>query len=350
MRRLTLVSVGLPLAGGVAALAVLLLPSIALANPLTPASPQARRIADTFWLTIAIAMVVLVAVEFLIVYTSLRFRRRPGLLQGDPPQIHGNTRLEIMWSVLPAVILISLFIVSVRTMTQVGAIPSDAMRVQVTGRQFAWDFAYPDTNVRVTNDLRVPVGRPVALEITSQDVIHSFWVPDLGGKLDANPGLINRMTFTAEQPGVYRGVCAELCGAGHPQMLFQVTAMPPDEFQTWLEQGGQAAAAQAAAVAAGPNPDAGKQLVTGKGGCGTCHTIAGVQAMAGKVGPELTRVGTAAASRKPGMSAQDYLTESIENPTAFIVPGFPPAMPPRGGADLSDAEVASIVAYLLTLK
>jgi len=126
--------------------------------------------------------------------------------------------------------------------------------------------------------------------------------------------------------------------------------MEPAEFQTWLSEGGQAAAAQAAAVAAGPNPDVGKQLVAGKGGCGTCHSIAGVQGMAGRIGPELTQIGTVAATRKPGTSAQDYLTESILDPNAFPVPGFPPAMPPKGGADLSDQEVASIVAYLLTLK
>ena len=350
MRRLSPVSVGLLCAAVATVLAVVVEPSAATANPLTPASPQARRLADTFWLTVGLAIVVLVAVEFLIIYTSLRFRRPPGLIQGEPAQIHGNTRLEIMWSVLPAVILISLFIVSVRTMAQVSAVPNDALRIQVTGRQFAWDFAYQDSDVRVTNDLRVPVGQPVVLDITAQDVIHSFWVPDLHGKIDANPGLVNRLSFTAERAGVYRGVCAELCGAGHAMMLFQVTAMEPAEFQTWLSEGGQAAAAQAAAVAAGPNPDVGKQLVAGKGGCGTCHAIAGVQGMAGRIGPELTQIGTVAATRKPGTSAEDYLTESILDPNAFPVPGFPPAMPPKGGADLSDQEVASIVAYLLTLK
>ena len=349
MRRLPRVIGGLAVAAGALALAVLLDPTPASANPLTPASPQARRLAELFWITLAIAMVVFIAVEFLIVYTSLRFRRRPGVVRGEPAQIHGNTRLEIMWSILPAVILISLFVVSVRTMAQVGAVPSDALRVQVVGRQFAWDFTYPDSNVRVTNDLRVPVGQPVTLEITSNDVIHSFWVPDLGGKLDANPGLTNRMSFTAERAGVYRGVCAELCGAGHPLMLFQVTAMEPGEFQTWIQEGGQAAAAQAAELAAGPSPDLGRRLVVDKG-CGACHAIGGVQGMAGQIGPPLDGIGTRAGTRQPGTSAEEYLNESIVNPPAFVVQGFPPVMPPNGGADLSDQERAAILAYLMTLR
>ena len=332
-----------------AALAVSFVPATAWANPLTPASPQARLISDLFWITLAIAAIVLIAVEFLIVYTSLRFRRRPGAPRAEPAQIHGNTRLEVMWSVVPALILISLGIISVRSMASLGTIPQNARTIQVTGRQFAWEFSYPQENVKTTNDLRVPVGQPVVLEVTSQDVIHSFWVPDLMGKIDANPGLTNRLSFTADRAGVYRGVCAELCGIGHANMLFSVTAMDPGEFQSWLQEGGQAAAAQAAQAAAGPSPDLGRQLVQQKG-CGSCHTIAGVQGLAGAIGPPLTNVGTAAASRKPGMSAEDYLNESIANPTAFLVPGFPPVMPPNGGADLTDQERASIVAYLLTLK
>src|SRR5262249_25586495 len=144
----------------------------------------------------------------------------------------------------------------------------------------------------------------------------------------------------------YRAVCAELCGIGHASMLFQVTAMPPAEFDDWLSTGGQAAAAQANA---GPSPDLGKQIIQQKP-CGTCHKIEGVPSMQASIGPELTHVGPTARSRKPGTSAEDYLNESIINPTAFIVPGFPPAMPPNGGADLSDQERAAIVAYLLSLK
>jgi cytochrome c oxidase subunit 2 len=334
------------LAAGVAGLAATSGPLPAAAGPLTPASPQAGLASDLFWITLGVALIVLVAVEFLIVYTSIRFRKRPGLVMPEPAQIHGNTRLEILWSVLPALLLISLGIVSVRAMGQLGAIPADGRTIQVVGRQFSWEFTYPEQNVRSTNDLRVPINEPVVLEITSQDVIHSFWVPELAGKVDANPGLTNRLSFTAEKPGVYRGVCAELCGVGHSTMLFVVTAMETGEFQAWLEAGGQAAAEAAEQLAAGPSPELGQRLVIEKG-CGACHTIAGVQGAAGVVGPPLTNIGSVAATRRPGTSAEAYINESIVQPTAFLVPGFPPVMPT---IDMSEQERAAIVAYLLTLR
>src|SRR5439155_16459134 len=132
-------------------------------------SPQARLTSDLFWVTLGIALLVFLAVELLIVFTVFRFRRRPGLVQDEPAQIHGNTRLEVMWTILPAVLLVSLAIISVRSMAQLGSFPSGARTIQVSGRQWSWEFAYPQENVKTTNDLRVPVGQPVVLEITSQD-------------------------------------------------------------------------------------------------------------------------------------------------------------------------------------
>lgn len=331
-------------------------PATVQAAQLNPASPQAGLIRDLFWITMAIALVVFFAVEALLIYTSLRFRRRGPADQPEPRQIHGNTRLEILWAILPAVILISLFIVSARSMGELGSAPANARRVQVTGFQFGWEFAYPDSNVKVINDLRLPVGEPVVLEITSRDVIHSFWVPDLGGKIDANPGLVNRMTITAERPGLFRAVCAELCGIGHSNMLFDVRAMEPAEFQAWLGQSGQVAgappaggspAASAPPAAAGPEVEQGKKLVQEKG-CGACHTIAGVAGMQGTIGPPLTNIATVAASRKPGMSAQAYIQESITQPNAFAAPGTTAGVMPQ--IPLSDEELKAIEAYLLTLK
>jgi cytochrome c oxidase subunit 2 len=301
-------------------------------------------LSDLFWITMGSALLVFIAVEFLIIYTALRFRKRPGTPETEPYQLHGNTRLEVMWTILPALLLVSLFIISVRGMSQVSSFPANALTIQVVGRQFSWEFAYPQGNVRSINDLRIPVGQPIVLEVTAQDVIHSFWVPDLAGKIDANPGLTNRTTFTAERPGVYRGVCAELCGIGHAAMLFQVTAMEPGEFQAWLAEGGQVAAAQAAA---GPNVDAGRRLVVEKG-CGACHAIGGLAGMAGNIGPPLNNIGATAATRKPGTSAEAYLRESMEEPNAFTVSGFPPGLMPR--LELTEQERDSIVAYLLTLR
>jgi cytochrome c oxidase subunit 2 len=203
----------------------------------SPASGNADIITQLFYFTLVLAGVVFVLVEGLLIYSSLRFRRRAPIPGREPPQIHGNTRLEVMWAIVPALILISLFAISVTRLGTLGSIPQDpnAMRITVTGRQFQWEFGYPDANTSVFDELVVPVGRPVIMEVTSEDVIHSFWVPDLYGKIDAIPGRTNRIWFQARDPGTYRGVCAELCGDAHGRMLFRAEVMPEAEFEQWLQ-------------------------------------------------------------------------------------------------------------------
>jgi cytochrome c oxidase subunit 2 len=221
-----------------------------------PASSQARQVGQLFWLTLVLAGVVFVLVEALLIYSSLRFRRRAPIPTREPPQIHGNTRLEIMWAIVPALILIGLFGVSVRTLNALGRFPDNSLVVKVEGFQFGWSFNYPEAGVQTTNELRIPVDTPVTFEVTSRDVIHSFWMPDLHGKIDANPGKVNRIWVQADRPGTYRGVCAELCGAGHAGMLFRVEAMPREQFQQWLQDQKTGTAQNAAA---GPSVEGGKE-------------------------------------------------------------------------------------------
>jgi cytochrome c oxidase subunit 2 len=270
------------------------------------------------------------------------------------------------------------------------ALPTDpnTLRISVTGQQFQWTFGYGNSGVKTTNDLHIPIGQPLIFDVTSTDVIHSFWVPDLYGKIDANPGRVNRITFKAKQPGEYRGVCAELCGAGHGGMLFRVTAVTQTDFQQWLQtqQGGAAAPPAAAPVPqpnigipaspgpspaakpaaspapggspvpappppapaappAGASPDEGRVLVAQKG-CGGCHVIPGVPGASGTIGPSLAGVasrpriaGGAVANNGP-----DDLKRWIMNPQA-LKPGT--AMPNLG---LSDDDATKIVAFLETLK
>ena len=259
-----------------------------------------------------------------------------------------------MWTIIPAVILVSLFIISIRAMAEIGTVPADALKIQVTGRQFLWQFNYPDANITSTNDLRVPVGQAVDLEVTSEDVIHSFWVPDLGGKVDANPGLTSRMSWVAERAGVYRGVCAELCGSGHAAMLFNVTAMESADFQAWLESGGQATATTAsgpaaAGVASGGNAEAGQALFA-QNGCVACHVVQGDTRL---IGPSLAGIAQRAGTRQPGTAADAYLRQSIREPSASIVPTFPgppSLMPPFSPAQISDDDLSSLVTYLLSLR
>jgi cytochrome c oxidase subunit II len=224
-----------------AALAVLsgtAVPASAQAWPVAPASDNAELISQLFWFTLILATVVFVLVEGLLIYSSLRFRRRAPLPLREPPQIHGNTRLEVMWATVPALILVGLFGITVTRLGDINQFPTDpnTLHIAVTGQQFSWTFQYGDTGVQSTNDLHLPVGEPLIFDVTSKDVIHSFWVPDLYGKIDALPGRINHITYTVRQEGTFRGVCAQLCGAGHAGMLFRVEAVSPDEFQQWIQQ------------------------------------------------------------------------------------------------------------------
>src|ERR1700704_3710047 len=233
------------------------LPAAAQPWVVAPASDGAETISQLFWFTLVLATIVFVLVEGLLIYSSLRFRRRAPPPIHEPPQIHGNTRLEVMWATVPALILIGLFGITVSRLGDLSTLPTDpnTLRISVTGQQFQWTFGYGNSGVKTTNDLHIPIGQPLIFDVTSTDVIHSFWVPDLYGKIDANPGRVNRITFKAKQPGEYRGVCAELCGAGHGSMLFRVTAVTQTEFQQWLQtQQTGAAPPPAPAPAVPPKP------------------------------------------------------------------------------------------------
>src|ERR1700682_4876716 len=247
------------------------LPAAAQPWVVAPASDGAEIISQLFWFTLVLATIVFVLVEGLLIYSSLRFRRRAPLPLVEPPQIHGNTRLEVMWATVPALILVGLFGITVSRLGDLSQLPTDpnALHISVTGQQFQWTFAYGSSGVKTTNDLHIPVGTPLIFEVTSIDVIHSFWVPDLYGKVDANPGRVNRITFRAKQTGEFRGVCAELCGAGHSGMLFRVQAVSQGDFEQWLQQQQSGAPAPASGGGSAALADAGKALIAQKG-CGAC--------------------------------------------------------------------------------
>ena len=171
----------------------------------------------------------------------VRFRSRRG--QGLPRQVHGNTRLEIAWTVAPAVLLLGLAVPMVAAIADLGRAPSkDALQVKVIGRQWIWEFQYPDFKDAQGNplssftELHIPVGREIAASLESQDVIHSFWVPRLAGKLDVVPGRTNRFWFNATEADTYSGQCAEFCGLGHAEMRLVVVAESEADFQAWVDE------------------------------------------------------------------------------------------------------------------
>jgi cytochrome c oxidase subunit 2 len=222
----------LGLASSVAMAASIMIASTAWAadvSPVNPAGPQANRILELYTVVFWIAMFVLVVVGGLIIYAALRFRRRSDA--DEPEQIHGSARLELAWTVFPLVILLVLFSLTFSNMQYIRNGPVPQMTVKVQGSRFAWVYLYPG-GVR-SDILRIPVGKVVRLEVTSVDVLHSFWSPRLGGQIYAVPGQINRGWLQADRRGTYLGQCNELCGVGHYNMLVTVMALSQTEYDTW---------------------------------------------------------------------------------------------------------------------
>lgn len=339
------------LAAGIAA-SLAALPGGAAAQEAPAEAPAvaAQPLAQLLWLTLVLAAVVLLLVLGLLLYTSLRFRRRLALPAQEPPQVRtdpGSQGLETLWALVPALLVLGLFGASMPSLAAFGSPPAGAMRIRVEGSQFAWNFDYLDEGVVApTNELRVPVGEPVVLEVASRDVVHSFWIPDLQVKSDAIPGRLTRTWFTAPRAGTYRAVCAELCGAGHSNMQVKVEALPRDQFDQWLqaERSGAPRSSAAAGSPAGGVADEGKALIATR--CATCHVVPGVPGATGTIGPSLA--GVASRTRIAGGAVPnnglDDLKRWILNP-----PGLKPGtlMPNLG---LSDDEATKIATYLETLK
>lgn len=281
------------------------------------------------------AIFLVVAVVLLV--ALVRFRERDP--EAIPPQIRGNARLELAWTVVPAVALtfIAFPTVSAVFRTQAPPVP-EALRVRVVGHQWWWEFQYPDLGIRTASDLHLPAGQPVLLELTTPDVIHSFWVPALGGKRDAMPGQANRILLTPATPGEFPGQCAEFCGVSHANMRHVAIVLPAPEFQAWVAR----QKAPPAEPAEGSPAARGRQLFS-QSTCVGCHAIQGLSG--GALGPDLTHFGsrrTIAGGMLRNTPAE--LARWLKNPPA-AKPGS--LMPDLG---LTDAQVQDLVAYLTSLK
>lgn len=307
-------------------------------NVFDPQSDFTRMIADLFWQIIWAAVVVFVLVQSALVYAIIRYRRRAN--QGLPPQVHGNTRIEIAWTIAPAIVLAWIAVPTVQTIFRTYEVPTgpDVLTIEVIGHQYWWEYRYPDANVVTATDLHVPVGRRVVLRITGADVIHSYWVPKLAAKRDAIPGHVNTLWFTAEQTGVYEGQCAEFCSLQHANMRLRVFVQEPAEFEQWLRQN-----AQPAAQPTTPLAQRGAELVL-QGTCAGCHAINGTTAR-GRVGPDLTHF----ASRSTiGGGIMPNTTENLDRWLAD-----PQAIKPGNLMNVVVAnpqERQAIIAYLQSLR
>jgi cytochrome c oxidase subunit II len=334
------------------------------------------RIADQLLgTTLKWAILVFVLVEGVLVYAIFRFRGKPG--DPEPHQTHGNTTVEIIWTVVPALILAAIAVPTVRAIFQTNAIPGkEALTIEVVGHQWWWEFRYPEYNLTTANELHVPVGRTVSLRMGSADVIHSFWVPQFAGKRDVFANRETRLWFKAEVEGEYPAQCGEFCGIQHARMAYRIKAQKPDEFQSWVahmqtlgpppppgtkpaSSGTNPPARPAAATSTGggvrtahegatvqqpggqsPQYADGEKLFAAKG-CVGCHSLQAVNAPKGMIGPNLANVGArsyiAAGTLK---NTDENLARWIQNPQA-IKTGV--LMPNLG---VSPSEAQALVAFL----
>lgn len=309
-------------------------------STLHPTSDSGRAIdalyRQIFWWAVA----VFVVVQSALIVTIIRFRNRPGA--GEAKQIHGNTAVEIAWTLAPAVILVAIAIPTIKTIFQVaGDAPSGAVQVEVIGHQWWWEYRYPELGVVTANELHLPQGRPVALAISSADVIHSFWAPKLHGKRDAMPGRITRLVFTPDSVGTFLGQCAEFCGASHANMRLRVMVETPQAFDAWVANQTSAPTAvdSAQAMILAGETAFKKIRDPANHSCIVCHTMAGVSG--GVAGPNLSHLGsrtTIASGTLPNDS--DGLARWLRDPLSEK----PGSLMPK--IDLTDDEIAALVAYL----
>jgi cytochrome c oxidase subunit 2 len=332
-------------------LLALLLPVLAVGcggefpqSTLHPTSDFGYEVDSLFRVIVWWAAVVFVVVEAGLFYIIFKFRERPG--SPEPRRIHGSTLLEVAWTLAPALVLVFIAVPTIRTIMDVsGRAPDDALVIDVIGHQWWWEYRYSDFNLTTANEVHVPQGRPVQFRMTSADVIHSFWVPKIGGKRDVMPGRTTYIAFTPDSTGTFYGQCAEFCGTSHAKMGLRLIVDSPTDFEDWVRRE-QTPPLPAESLDA----DAQRGLAAftavrdpGNHSCLACHVVEGVTY--GVLGPNLTHMGsrgTIAGGALP-MTAEG-LAEWLRDPLR-IKPGS--LMP---DIDLTEEEISALVAYLSALR
>ena len=314
-----------------------------IANIFKPLATPGDLERQAAYLTMAVTAVIFVVVAGLIVYTVWRFRRKPDDDSCvEPAQVYGSNQIEAAWTIIPILIVFVLIGVSARVIASVqnASPPAHALKVRIVGHQWWWEVQYPDYGFVTANEIHVPAtpdGKQATyVELTSVDVIHSFWIPQLAGKMDLIPNRVNYMWIDPREPGVYVGNCAEYCGTQHANMLLRVIADTPQDFQTWTQQQQTPAVSD---LQLSPARDAFGALA-----CVNCHQIRGTPSV-GKFGPDLTHL----MSRQT--LAAGVLVNDTKNLRAWLndpqdaKPGcFMPSM------KLTDQELDQVVSYLQSLK
>jgi cytochrome c oxidase subunit 2 len=372
---------------------------VALVIPWFPSdgSIQSSNVRTLYDVLLIVSVPVFVLVETVVLYSVWKFRMKPGEEEKDGPPIHGNTRLEVIWTAIPAILVVSLSTYAYTVLHTNEQSRRGEMVVNVTERQFAFEFSYPQSPGKqvITPELYLPKGQPVVFHIRSLDVIHSFFVPNFSEKLDAVPGITTTLRVTPTALGTYPAECTELCGAGHSLMRATVRVVTPAAFKTWISQqkvngpppvgtppanadqpgipgassgssgsGSSTAGSSSGSGSSSTSPSAtggssnasaalGKTLFT-SATCGTCHTLAAAGAN-GTVGPNLTArlksdCASAASQRLRGTTLEQCIHTAIAQPYKYLPAGYQAhIMPATFASTLGPAKVQALVTYLASV-
>jgi len=332
-------------------------------DTLKPDGPIAHKEYNLFLFVFIIATVVFFLVWGLIAATVIRHRHRPG--RPEPVQVHGNTKLEIGWTLVPAVLLVLVAFPTIVTIFDVAKEPTkNVLPVEVYGHMWWWEYRYPTLGISTANELHIPINTSIRLSLRTIEpglpaakgedfatgVIHSFWVPKLAGKQDVVPGRVNKLTIKASEPGTYKGQCVEYCNLSHANMRLRVVSETQGNFDAWTAQ-----QRKPVEKPAGGDAAAGYALFTGRATCIACHTMQGVQGATARVGPNLTHlIGRETFAGAMFDITPENLNRWIHDPSAMkpMRPDQGTGMPnlTKTGPHLTDAEISQLVAFLTTLK
>jgi cytochrome c oxidase subunit II len=321
------------------------------------ASREAGRIHFVIWFVVVICIVIFAIVAAVMAYAIMKFRVKEDDFEDGPP-VHGNTGLEITWTVIPFVLVTAIAIVSAIVLSRNDAQAQDTLRINVQAQQFEFTFSYPDAKNVTSPVLKLPKDRSVELYMRSLDVIHSVFVPQFSQKEDIVPGLVTQLHITPTRLGTFPLECTELCGLGHALMRSQAVVMEPAAFNDWLKKQEKNAAPPPSSgtsttstttgttsTTTTPSSSAAGLSVFNANGCSTCHTLSAANAT-GQVGPDLDKLVSYARQAKQPLEA--FVHQSIVDPNAYIQPSYPAnVMPGNFGSTLTKSQVDALVAFLV---
>ena len=308
-------------------------------DSLSPEGPYARTIDDLFWLTFWIAVVIFIIVQGVLIIAVIFFRDKEGM--PEPKQIQGNHKLELLWTIIPVLILGAIAFPTVRTIFDLAKEPEGALNVEIVGHQWWFEINYPEYDITTANILVIPEGTPVRLEMWSEDVMHNFWVPKLNGKRYLVPGQKTYLNLFADNSGEYWAQCGEYCGLSHSKMRARVISLSSSDFEKWIENEQK----NAIKPLEGSLAAKGEEIYL-NAGCTQCHVINGIWDIQGdRIAPNLTHV----ASRHVLGGAsfnnnKEDLTAWLANPAAIKPGTFMPNL------ELTEEEIDALIEYLGSLK